>query len=143
MSTPDLRLHAPSLFLGCAVVLALGLNRPAPIAAGPAVQTARHVLASGTGDWRDIVRIEEGYPFQVPEDRALVLQSAGYTGSPSFNFAPPVAIDIDGEVELLLDPTSGANRVVPGWVVDSGSRVTVRLEGDDLVGYAFGYLVSL
>ncbi|QDU64959.1 hypothetical protein [Engelhardtia mirabilis] len=137
MSTLEFRVHVPSLFLGAAVLLGLGFLYP-----GPAVQSTANELTTANGDWRNIVRVEEGFPYQVPEGKALVVQSVGFKGDQPFTFAYFVSLDIDGEVELLLDPSSGANHIRPGWVVEAGSRLTVRMQGDELVGYAFGYLVD-
>jgi len=138
MSSLEFRVHVPSLLLGGAALLGLGSLYP-----GPAPQTTVDALTTGNGDWRNIVRVEEDFPYQVPEGKALVVQSVGFTGDQLLTFAYYVTLDVDGEVKLLLDPTTGANRIQPGWVVESGSRLTVKMQGEDLTAYAFGYLVDL
>ncbi len=134
-------LHLPSLALG-----GLGVLSFLALAAFR-TQTAETALARGPYAWRSLVRIEESYPFVVPDKKVLILSGSGYTWrtdrfevKPLGN--PLLTITIDGEVELVLDPISGPSSIQPGWAAGAKSRVSIQYPGEEFVGYAFGYLVD-
>jgi hypothetical protein len=135
-----LGLHLPSLLIGLipgSLWLFGNLNAP---------QTSSDSLSSGPLAWRQIVRIEENFPYTVPDSSSFVLSGCGYTtrGGVVSAATPttPLQVDIDGQVRLLLDPIDGPSSIHPGWVVPAKGRVSVRFGDDDTVGYLFGYLVE-
>lgn len=132
-----LQLHLPSALGG---VLA-------GAAALAAVQSTQQTVAFGPYGWRDLVRVEESFPFTVPEGRVLVITSAGYTGrtlTTTLSEAETnLIVEIDGENELFLNPVNGPSTLQPGWVVQPKSRVRVLFADDTWTGYVFGYLVDL
>lgn len=135
-----LGLHLPSLLIGLvpgSLWLFSSLSNP---------QTSSDNLSSGPLAWRQMVRIEENFPYTVPENGTLVLCGCGYTTRgglvPAATTTAPLQVDIDGQVRLLLDPIDGPNQVHPGWVVPAKGRVSVRFGDDDTIGYLFGYFVE-
>lgn len=132
-----LQFHLPSA-LGGLLAGAAGLA---------AVQTTQQTVAFGPYGWRDLVRVEESFPYTVPEGRVLVITSAGHTaGSNPSTLSEAetnLMVVIDGTRELMLNPVNGPSTLEPGWVVQPGSRVLVRFADDSWTGYIFGYLVDV
>jgi hypothetical protein len=130
--------HLPSLLLGL-LPAALALRSSSP-------QTATDSLPSGQMTWRQIVRVEENFPYTVPPKCTLVVTSSGYTSRNGVNIGviptTPLVFEVDGQPRLLLDPVDGPNEIQPGWVVPAGGRVSVRFGDDDTLGYLFGFLVE-
>ena len=134
-------LHFPSLTIGG--LGALGLLALAAFR----TQSAETALARGPYAWRSLVRVQENYPFVVPDNKVLILSGAGYTWKTDRFDIKPLAnplltITIDGEIALVLDPISGPSTIEPGWAVSGKSRVSIQYPGEPFVGYAFGYLVD-
>lgn len=127
--------HVP---LSAALVLAAGAALLSALWAPPRGALAAPAAVQ-THTWRQIVRIEEDYPFTVPRGRVLVIQSAGYGGKGESFFSPQIRMVINGEVKLILSPSSP---IEPGWVVDPEQRVEVRQPDPELKGYLFGYLAD-
>ena len=134
-------LHPTSALLGAgACAASLWLASPG------AVQTETARVALGPYAWRDLVRIEESYPYTVLEEHVLVLVSVGHTSRKqptTLSLADTeLQVLVDGELELILNPVNGPNSITPGWVVPAGSRVSIEFADDTWTGYAFGYLVD-
>lgn len=112
-----------------------------------ATQSTQDVVAFGPYGWRDLIRVEESFPFTVPEGRVLILTSAGHAPRPRATtldeFDTSLEVLVDGALELLLNPVNGPSSIDPGWVVRPGSRVQVNFADDTWTGYAFGYLVDV
>lgn len=136
-----LQLHLPSVLGGLlagAAVIGTALSR---------AQSSQEMVAFGPYGWRNLVRIEEGFPFNVPKEHVLVISSAGHTarGNPSLLSEATTWLDvlIDGKRALRLNPVNGPSTLEPGWVVKPESRVSIRFADDSWTGYLFGYLVEL
>jgi hypothetical protein len=129
------RLHLPSAALGCLGLLGLeALLGPRAVPRSPGE-------AEGAPHWQSLVRIVEGTPYTVPEGSALLLQSAGFYTREGLSGGAPVAIEVNGQLELLLDPTNGGHLIAPGWMLPPGARVAVEMIGEDRTGLAFGQLL--
>jgi hypothetical protein len=137
------RVHAPSLLLGaCLVAGTLALSAAAP---APTQESEVETTGVGAGLWRDLVRIEEGSPYTVPEGMVLVLQGCGFVTREDTDpilIGEPLTLLIDGVRRLILVPTAANHDIQPGWAVPAKSQVTVVYGNDPQIGYMFGYLVQ-
>ncbi len=104
-------------------------------------------MAFGPYAWRELVRVEEAYPFVVPKGKALILVSVGHAARAQTTTLSEadtnLKVLIDGELELILNPVNGPNQILPGWLVPEGARVSVSFADDTWTGYVFGYLVTV
>lgn len=145
-----MRFHLPSLAVGAALALLVGLLSAQNLVNSPDlnVRLTEPAPVYTQGHPRNVVKIEEGTPFTVPSDRLLVITSMGHGKADSSGFE--VWLSVNGVHEARVSagavtaPYRSSLTPIPGVgiVAQGGDTVDVKMSGASLEGRAWGYLAD-
>lgn len=139
-----MRFHAPSLAVGIALALVVGVLSAQNLVNSPDlnVRVVEPAPVYAPAHPKNFVRLVEQTPFVVPSERVLVLTAVGVGKTASTSGS--TRVEVNGVQEIMVSSSAGEwirELPLPGLVAQPGDSVVV-IAGANGDGRAWGYLAD-